>query len=174
MGNRAGDELRPTGVRRLLVLAVALTVLLAACGDDAGNDESFDDPSSSTTEVVADDDLPEQVVVFTPEDTEIDANGEPVTWTPGIEDVLNAEAALADHIAANPDLGVDALETYARQYVGIGEGEDVISVNALCAVDDLDWEDQFVVVADGGSCFWQATVSLSTGEVRSFTVNGFA
>ncbi len=49
-----------------------------------------------------------------------------------------------------------------------------MSVNALCAVDDLDWEDQLVVVADGGSCFWQATVDLPTSEVLSFTVNGEA
>lgn len=160
-------------MRRLLALTAAVTLLLAACRDDSGDDESFEDPSS-TTEVVAGDDLPDQVVVFTPDETEIDANGEPVTWTPGIEDVLSAEAALAEHLEANPDLGVDALETYARQYVGIGDGENVISVNALCAVDDLDWEDQFIVVADGGSCFWQATVDLPTGEVPSFTVNGEA
>ena len=159
-------------MRRLLVLIAALSLLFAACGDD-GEDESSNDPSS-TTEGVAADDLPEQVVVFTPDDTETDSYGEAVTWTPGIEDVLSAEAALAEHLEANPDLGVDALETYARQYVGIGDGEDVVSVNALCAVDDLDWEDQFVVVADGGSCFWQATVDLPTGEILSFAVNGEA
>ncbi len=161
-------------MRRLLVLTAALTLLFAACGDDSGDDETFDDPGSTTTEVIEGDDLPDQVVVFTPDDTEIDANGEPLTWTPGIEDVLSAEAALAEHLEANPDLGVDAIDTYARQYVGIGEGEDVVSVNALCAVDDLDWEDQLVVVADGGSCFWQATVDLPTSEVLSFTVNGEA
>lgn len=160
-------------MRRLLVLTAALTLLFAACGDDTG-DESFDDPGSGTTEVLEGDDLPDQVVVFTPDDTETDANGEPLTWTPGIEDVLSAEAALAEHIEADASLGVDPLETYARQYVGIGEGEDVVSVNALCAVDDLDWEDQLVVVADGGSCFWHATVDLPTSEVLSFTVNGEA
>jgi hypothetical protein len=160
-------------MRPLLALTAALALFLASCGDDSSDDESFDDPAS-TTVAVDGDDLPDQVVVFTPDDTETDANGEPVTWTPGIEDVLSAETALAEHLEANPDLGVDALDTYARQYVGIGEGEDVVSVNALCAVDDLDWEDQFIVVADGGSCFWQATVDLPTAEVPTFTVNGEA
>ena len=161
----------------LLILALPVIVLPAACGDDGGDGrdgESFDDPGSTTTEVIESDDLPDLVVVFSPDDTDIDANGEPVTWTPGIEDVLSAEAALAEHIEANPDVAVDPLESYARQYVGIGEGEDVVSVNALCAVDDLDWEDQYIVVADGGTCFWHATVDLPTGTVESFTVNGVA
>jgi hypothetical protein len=172
MGNRRGSRQRRTVMRRLPVLIAALSLLATACSDD-GSGESFGDPSS-TTEVVLGDDLPDQVVVFTSDDSEIDANGEPVTWTPGIEDVLSAEAALAEHIEANPDLGVDAIDTYARQYVGIGDGEDVVSVNALCAVDDLDWEDQLIVVADGGPCFWHATVDLPTQAVQTFTVNGEA
>ena len=158
-------------MRRLLALTAALTLLLAACGDDSGEDESFDD-APDTTEA-----LPDRVVVFSPEDSETDGFGEPTPWTPGVEDVLAAEELLAEHLEANPDLGVDPLDTYARQYLGVGEDGDLVSVSALCesSLDSLDdWEEEFIVVNDGGSCFWQATLAPSTGQVDPFTVNGNA
>jgi len=161
-------------MRRLLVLIASLTLLLAACSDDGGStqdgDEAFDTPE--TTEA-----LPELVVVFSPEDSETDSFGEPTTWTPGADEVVAADELLAEHIEAVPDLGVSAVDTYARQYVGVGDDEDLVSVNALCeeSLDSFeDWEDEPILVNDGGPCFWQATVDLATGEVDPFTVNGNA
>ena len=166
-------------MRRLPVVLLATVLallLLAACGDDGGStqdtDEQFD-PASTTTG--GDSALPDGVVVFTPEQAETDLNGDEVTWTPGAEDVEAVETALAEHIEANPDLGVDPLDEYHRQYVGTGEDSDVVSVNALCEGAGLDdWEDELILVNDGGSCFWQAQVARESLEVESFTVNGEA
>ena len=163
---------------RRLPLLLALVLLLGACGDDSGStqdgDEEFDSPTE-TTESGDDSALPEGAVVFTPDDAETDINGDAVTWTPATEDVLAAEEALAAHIEANPDLGVEGLDTYHRQYVGTGEDSDVVSVNALCESAELDdWEDELILVNDGGSCFWQAEVARESLEVESFTVNGEA
>ena len=115
--------------------------------------------------------------MFTPADSETDPNGEDVTWTPDVDDVLAVEDVLAEHLQDEADTGVDALDTYARQYLGVGADEDLVSVNALCesSLETLsDWEDELIVVSDGGDCFWQATSTPSTGEVLHFTVNGVA
>ncbi len=162
-------------MRRRLVLIAALTLVLAACGDDRGStqdgDETFDAPD--TTEA-----LPELVVVFSPDESETDSYGEPTTWTPEADDVQAAEAILAEHLETNsrrrrrrpwtPTPASTSASARTRR---------LVSVNALCeaSLDTFeDWEDELIVVNDGGPCFWQATVDLTTNEVDPFTVNGNA
>ena len=157
----------------LCCLTLFLAIALVACGDDGDDDRVIED--SEPSEDTVDPNLPDDVVVFTPDDVERDNYGEEVTWTPSAEDIEGTEAALSDHIEANPDLGVDPLESYHRQYVGTGQDGELVSVQALCQVDDFDdWEDELILVNDGGSCFWQATFSFRTLEVESFSVNGEA
>ncbi len=165
-------------MRRPPALALALTLLLAGCGDDDGStqdgDETFDPPSSTEA---PDDGLPDQVVVFGPDDVETDIYGNEVTWTPSADDVAAAEEALQAHIEENPDAGpepVGDVEGYFRQYTGTGEDGDVVSVNALCTTSDFDWEDDLILVNDGGSCFWQAEYTPTDDTVTSFNVNGQA
>jgi hypothetical protein len=150
-------------MRRLLLV---LAVLVSACGDDG----SVADPPP-TTEA---DDLPADVVVFGPDDVEDDLYGDPVTWTPSVDDVAAVDEALEAHIDGDPSLGVEPLDRYHRQYVGTGEEGETVAVNALCAVDGMDWEDDLILVNDGGSCFWGAQVNVATSEVTTFTVNGVA
>jgi hypothetical protein len=174
--------------RSPLLLALAL-LLLTACGDDGGSTrdegDAFNPPASTSddgppprpTDGPAPDieDLPEGTVVFSPDDAETDTFGNETTWTPTAEDVEAVEQLLQDHLDENPDLGIDDLGTYHRQYVGTGEVGDIASVNALCEDADLDdWEDELILVNDGGSCFWQAEVSFFRLSVESFTVNGEA
>ena len=164
-------------MRRLphLLLALLLVVGLAACGDDGASDdgESFDPPS---TDDVDTDELPEGTVVFSPDQVESDGYGDPTSWTPQADDVVAADEALQQYIDDNPDLGLDPFDTYHRQYVGVGPDDgQLVSVNALCESSGLDdWEDDFIVVADGGTCFWSAHVFLGTGRVSDFIVNGYA
>lgn len=163
-------------MRRLLPALAASLLLVAACGDDGSTqdrDETFD-PGVDADDPGGGNALPGQIVVFGPDEVEADVYGEPVTWTPSAEDVAAVEEILAAHLRDEAATGVDELTTYARQYVGVGEAEDRLTVNALCAVDDLPWEDDLVLVNDGGPCFWQATVDPATGTVDPFTVNGEA
>ena len=178
-------------MHRLLPLVLAL-LLLAACGDDSGStqdtDEAFD-PASTTTEVTLPDDaptpptdgpapdiddLPEGAVVFSPDEAETDVNGNETTWTPSVADVEGVDALLAEYAVDHPELELRDYDAYVRQYVGTGEVGETASVNALCEADDFDYQDELVLVEDGGSCFWQAEVSFFTLEVESFTVNGDA
>ncbi|HYF46032.1 MAG TPA: hypothetical protein VD926_07455 [Acidimicrobiales bacterium] len=167
-------------MRRLLLLPLALllAVVLAACGDDSGStqddDETFDSPSS-TTEEPDEPEAPEGAVVFTPDEEETDIYGNEVTWTPDAEQLRIAEEALGDFIADHPEDGVEDLEEYHRQYTGTGEEGEVISVNALCVDSGIEgWEDEIILVNDGGSCFWQAEFDVESLDVVTFNVNGEA
>ncbi len=162
----------------LLVLTLPLAVALVACGGDDGSvqddDETFD-PASTTSTTAPDEDVPEGAVVFGPDDVEQDIYGNEVTWTPTGDDLRFAEEALGDFIADHPEDGVEDLEEYHRQYVGTGEEGETVSVNALCVDADLDdWEEELILVNDGGSCFWQAEFDTESLDVVTFNVNGEA
>jgi hypothetical protein len=151
-----------------LQLALVLVLGLAACGSS----ESFDAPTVSTNPSYR----PEGTVVFSPDDVESDSYGEETNWTPGVDDVAGAEELLHAYIDDHPALGLDDFDTYHRQYVGIGPDDgQSLSVNALCESSGLDdWEDDYIVVADGGTCFWSAHVFVPAGIVSDFQVNGYA
>lgn len=106
----------------------------------------------------------------------------PPFWTPNAGEVETAEIALRKYLEASGDPAVSAiglkLDTYRRQYVGDSHGGDrSILVNAFC-VDYLrfnaKWETRFVVVLDGGDCFFRARLDLRTSTINMFEVNGSA
>jgi hypothetical protein len=168
-------------MRRLppLLLTLLLAVALAACGDDGGStqddDETFDPASTTSTTEEPDDDVPEGAVVFGPDEVEQDIYGNEVTWTPTGEDLRVVEEALGDFIADHPEDGVEDLEEYHRQYTGTGDEGETVSVNALCVDAGLDdWEDELILVNDGGPCFWQAEFDVESLDVVTFNINGEA
>jgi hypothetical protein len=168
-------------MRRIPLVLFPLLLLLAACGDDGDTA----DPTSTSSEVDPPrptdgpapdiDDLPDGTVVFSPDDAESDTSGDETTWTPTAEDVEIVDAMLRDYVDEHPELELDDFDTYHRQYVGTGQVGELASVNALCEGAGLDdWEDELILVNDGGTCFWQAEVSFRTRAVEDFTVNGVA
>ena len=82
------------------------------------------------------------------------------------------------------------LENYYRQYVPyINEnGERVIEINAFCEILEnppnpekgitewtkMDWKNEYVMVDDGGNCYWQITINIDTKEYKDLMVNGVA
>jgi hypothetical protein len=100
-------------------------------------------------------------------------------WTPSAEDIEALEqdlpGFLQDEAAGNPsdDLG-DRLPEYKRQYVGIVENDkELILVNAFCT-DEFDWQEEAVIVSDGGDCFFRVIYDPATGTFTGFEVNGEA
>ncbi len=165
-------------MRRLphLLLALLLAVTLVACGDDGGStqdeDEGFDPPSTTEAPGTTD----ENTVIFSTDEVDTDARGEPTTWTPSPDDVAAADELLQQYLEDHPELDLDDFDTYRRQYVGTGPDDgELVSVNALCESSGLDdWQDDLIVVSDGGTCFWQADVFVPNGIVSNFAVNGYA
>lgn len=100
-------------------------------------------------------------------------------WTASSADIAALEAALPFYLETQAnyfrrDILAD-LPNYARQYIGFeADGIQYIYLNALCAADDLDWQSEFIMVADGGDCFFQVIYQLDTGEFSNLMVNGEA
>jgi len=64
-----------------------------------------------------------------------------------------------------------------RQYAGAKNtaGDLLICVNAFCYADRHDhWRHKEVYMIDGGDCYWQAVINLTTKRVEVFEVNGDA
>lgn len=140
-----------------LVLVLVLVSLAVATGCD-------DTRPGTTTGAPSPSDLPERVVVLSPDD-----GPEGADWTPSVDDVEAAESLLTEVVAPMPGAEqlLQPLNEYVRQYAGV-DG-DVVAVNGLCDYS-LGWEESWVVVDDGGTCFWHAEVA--GGEVTAFSVNG--
>lgn len=72
------------------------------------------------------------------------------------------------------------LRSYGRQYVAIrGSGRRLIEVHAFCSDVGSDGDGRipplhWVMVSDGGPCFWEATFDVASGRVLRLLVNGMA
>lgn len=83
-----------------------------------------------------------------------------------------------------------SIEKYFRQYVPyINEkGEKIIKINALCKIlktppypekginewTEMDWKNVYVMVDDGGDCFWNITINIDNKTYKNLMVNGDA
>lgn len=70
------------------------------------------------------------------------------------------------------------LKKYKRQYIPFvnSKGEKKVYINCFCISDwGFDyWKKSLVQVDDGGSCFFQVTINLTTLEYEQFGTNGYA
>lgn len=107
------------------------------------------------------------------------------TWTLSKSDVDGLESNIP-HIADIPspnssykDRQIPHPERYDRQYAGIIlDHRKIIYINALCESAGNDgeryWREKFVLVFDGGSCFWNVRYDPETKRFSGLMVNGVA
>jgi hypothetical protein len=107
------------------------------------------------------------------------------TWTLSQSDVDGLESNIG-HIADIPfpnsaykDPQIPHPEKYYRQYAGIIlDRRRIIYVNALCESAGKDgesyWREKFVLVFDGGACFWNVRYDPQTKRFSELMVNGVA
>jgi hypothetical protein len=117
-------------------------------------------------------------------------------WTPAPEDIARLESKLkpfledvsngkltevADYWWRVPSQAKEILarvESYKRQYVGLTHGgKRWIYVNSFCEElwkRDDSWRDRFVMVLDGGSCFFTVLYDPSTQQFERLMINGHA
>ena len=68
------------------------------------------------------------------------------------------------------------LNEYNRQYLPYinNKGEKIVWINCLCG----KWSDkelkQLIMVEDGGTCFFNLSINLTTGEISKLDINGDA
>jgi len=71
--------------------------------------------------------------------------------------------------------GIREIFWHFRQYCGghTAGGELLVFINAFCESSSHDdWRKAQIDVFDGGDCYWQAVINLSTRRVEYFEVNG--
>ena len=68
------------------------------------------------------------------------------------------------------------LTRYKRQYVAVinSKGEKEVWVNCFCRTHNSNWKKERVVVKDGGNCYFNLKINLTTVQYYELMVNGDA
>jgi hypothetical protein len=68
------------------------------------------------------------------------------------------------------------LTGYKRQYVGVlnTKGEKEVWVNCFCETRNQDWKKNIIFVKDGGNCYFNLKINLTTDKYYELIVNGDA
>lgn len=101
-------------------------------------------------------------------------------WTPAQESVFALEDGVAVFLQENSDRFYEQgtpvwerLDEYNRQYIGIVLDEKrIVYANFFCSSYDIDWREEFVMVLDGGDCFFQFKYDVDSDTLFDLQVNG--
>ncbi len=100
-------------------------------------------------------------------------------WTPSPDDILKLEETLVAYLSKKSSYFYqqppvwERLDEYQRQYVGLErDGKQIIYGNFFCDSMSLDWQKTFVVVIDGGDCYFQVEYDVEGGLFIMLAVNG--
>lgn len=68
------------------------------------------------------------------------------------------------------------LTRYKRQYIAVlnSKGEKEIWINCFCDTMNKKWKENLVFVLDGGNCYFNLKINLTTGLYFDLMVNGYA
>jgi hypothetical protein len=100
-------------------------------------------------------------------------------WIPTEDDILKLEKRLPGYLKENSHLffrqppAWERLDQYQRQYVGFERNEmRLIYGNYFCNNIGIDWQQAFVVVEDGGDCYFQFEYDVMGENFITLMVNG--
>ncbi|MGP3969225.1 hypothetical protein [Streptomyces sp. 6N223] len=163
-------------------LAVLAGAALAGCGETDGAESGTVIEGDGWRGALLESDHESMAL---PDGTTVDAT----SGVPERADVERFEEALPPteeftYTADGPET-IELDEGYVRQYTELsGDGHRQLRVAGLCEdfvaepsepeLPAPDWTHEWITVADGGSCFWRASMDLATGEILSFSFNGVA
>ncbi len=69
------------------------------------------------------------------------------------------------------------LKGYKKQFVPVlnEKGEKEVWANMFCSDFETEsWKNGIVEVEDGGNCFWNVKINLTTGKYYALSINGYA
>jgi len=105
-------------------------------------------------------------------------------WVPDSQTVANLNPGVkeqfersAESVATSHGWKVPRWESYSFQYQGIKlEGEEVILISAYCRIwsSDYDLAASFMVVKDGGACYFHVFYNPMMKKYFNFHFNGIA
>jgi hypothetical protein len=79
-------------------------------------------------------------------------------------------------------LSIKSFRDYYRQYVCYiqPDGDSIVFINAVCNIwfDPMgireDWQNNIIMVMDGGDCFWSTLINFTKKRNIRLVVNGMA
>ncbi len=103
-------------------------------------------------------------------------------WQPARTDVLIIMDGAAAFLQSNSESfhtqGTpvwERLDEYMVQFFGITlDDRRIVYANYFCTDTERDWRKEFIMVMDGGQCFFQFMYDADTGEFFNLRVNGEA
>ena len=102
-------------------------------------------------------------------------------WMPTVDDVRAMEAGLVDYLISQGEAPFwgepvwDTLGGYHRQYGGILiNDQPMLYTSFFCNNFGMDWAQGWLVVEDGGACFFGTLYDVTSGKFVELTVNGMA
>lgn len=173
-------------MKRIAVLLIVFVLVATAC--DIVEETLGLEPADTAPDVFQ---ISERKVIFSGEYTKEQkflswVYGAPIDdfWTPRvIEHVDLLDAALPDYLRSllpdYPDAYrieeiLEGLDEYYVQYMGLViEGERYVFANYACNVYE-GWQDELIVVMDGGSCFFSVFYNPNIDEFSRLSINGEA
>jgi hypothetical protein len=101
---------------------------------------------------------------------------------PSEADVITIQDGLVSYLEQNSesfytrDIPIwERMDEYNRQYIGIlVDGKRIVYANYFCDSAQKDWTEEFILVMDGGDCFFQFQYDVDTAEYFNLQVNGSA
>jgi hypothetical protein len=68
------------------------------------------------------------------------------------------------------------LTRYKRQYIAVlnSKGEKEVWVNCFCGAGNQNWKKNLIFVKDGGNCYFNLKINLTTRQYYELMVNGDA
>ena len=68
------------------------------------------------------------------------------------------------------------LTNYKRQYIAVlnSKGEKEVWINCFCHTWNKNWRKELIDVNDGGNCYFNLKINLTTGQYYELMVNGDA
>jgi hypothetical protein len=177
--------------RQITILAYILTTCLTSCGQINSQMESKEQQTLTNQ-------IDTSKVAILPFDTTqywVFKNSEPTDLTNDdlqkIETILNKcindynpdqERQFKEINNKHPEYKLDKknfiidLTRYKRQYFAVtnSKGEKEVWVNCFCNTWNKNWKKDLVYVNDGGNCYFNLKINLTTGQYYELMVNGDA
>ncbi|MFI5296794.1 MAG: hypothetical protein ACHREM_01740 [Polyangiales bacterium] len=100
-------------------------------------------------------------------------------WTPTKDDAAALSRALDEHLGRSADWRtrsiLKTLPTYQSQLIGIVRGsERRIAANYFCNDLGSSWKSRWMIVMDGGSCFFRFEYAPDDHSIHDLWINGAA
>lgn len=181
---------RPTTMtKQLTILTFIFTICLTSCGQtttDSKNQENHLDINKIDTSRIA-------ILPFDTTEQGLFKDSKPTDLTS--DDLQKIEAILSKCIndynpeqekqfeninKKHPEYKLNKknfiidLTRYNKQYVATinAKGEKEVWINCFCRTWDSNWKKELIIVEDGGNCYFNLKINLTTGQYYDLMVNG--